>query len=142
MQILNKMNRTACLTVALLALGLAGCASHKERTASQYWSDKMTTRRVNNALESSSTFKYPGVTVTTFDGTVSLGGFVNTEAQKHQATELARNVEGVRQVLDNLIIKIEPTGRAPVLDSPEKVNPSIPPASDTRDTNAIANPNP
>ncbi len=123
MQILKKFKGTAGLTVALLGLGLVGCAHHPERTASGYWNDRMTTRRVESALKSAPIYKFPTVNVTTFDGIVSLGGFVNTEGQKKEATDITRNVAGVREVIDNLVLKTQPTGRAPLVEKPRQVNP-------------------
>jgi hypothetical protein len=50
MEITKKFNRTACLTVAALALGVAACA-HNGQPASQDWADSMTSRRVNAQLK-------------------------------------------------------------------------------------------
>ncbi len=136
MQIFKYLNRTGSLTVAVLALGLVGCAHH-ERTASGYWSDKMTTHRVKEALNHAPDYKYTAVSVSTFDGTVSLGGFVNLPEQKQTATEIASRVPGVRQVVDSIVIKPQPTGRAPVIEHPREINPGTMPDSTN---NAATNP--
>ncbi len=139
MQITKLFNRAACLTLAIAALGIVGCAHHPERTASQYWGDKMTSRHVKSALDKAPTYKYPGVSVSTYDGIVSLGGFVNTEPQKREAIDIARNVTGVREVVDNLVVKTEPTGRAPVVRNPDKINPQTLPSREQPNFNTNTN---
>jgi osmotically-inducible protein OsmY len=50
-------------------------------------------------------YKYPDVKVTTFKGTVQLSGFVNNGAQKGRAADLAKNVAGVKDVVNNITVK-------------------------------------
>jgi len=45
------------------------------------------------------------VNVDTYQGVVSLSGFVDTAAQKAKAEDVARQVSGVRQVQNNLSIR-------------------------------------
>lgn len=124
MEISKKLNRAVCISIALASLAVAGCkSSNPERTASGAYSDSRTTSHVKSALDKSPTYKYPGVNVSTFDGIVSLGGFVNTEAQKHEAADITRGVTGVRSVIDTIVVKPEPTGRAPVMGTNIKMNP-------------------
>jgi hyperosmotically inducible protein len=40
-----------------------------------------------------------------FKGVVPLSGFVNTKDLKNRAGEIARHVEGVRDVRDNITVK-------------------------------------
>jgi len=49
--------------------------------------------------------KYAGVDVKTFKGTVQLSGFVENRAQKSRAADLAKGVEGVKEVENNILIK-------------------------------------
>jgi hyperosmotically inducible protein len=51
------------------------------------------------------------VNVDTYDRVVQLSGFVDTQAQKDRADQLARGTEGVRAVKNNLVVK---TGRTEV----------------------------
>ena len=41
----------------------------------------------------------------TFKGTVQLSGFVNSRDQKNRAGDLAKKVEGVREVENNITVK-------------------------------------
>jgi hyperosmotically inducible protein len=94
---------TAVLALTLL---ISGCAGNRyERSTGETIDDNATTFRVKNALSDDPVFKYPDVTVTTFKGTVQLGGFVNTAAQKSRAEDVARHVEGVKQVTDAIALK-------------------------------------
>jgi osmotically-inducible protein OsmY len=45
------------------------------------------------------------IDVETFKGDVQLSGFVDSEAMKERAGTLARNVEGVNTVHNNLVVK-------------------------------------
>jgi hypothetical protein len=58
-------------------------------------------------------FKYRDVRVDAFDGVVQLGGFVNSDEQKERAAQLSQNVEGVRQVLNNIALKPQPQYMTP-----------------------------
>jgi osmotically-inducible protein OsmY len=43
--------------------------------------------------------------VVTFKGTVQLSGFVDTHAQKSRADTIAKGVEGVKDVENNITVK-------------------------------------
>ncbi len=94
------------LVLATAAPVLTGCAGnrYKESTGEQI-DDSATTMRVKNALHKDTVYKYPDVKVSTFKGTVQLSGFVNDGEQKSRAMELAKNVEGVREVVNSITIK-------------------------------------
>jgi hyperosmotically inducible periplasmic protein len=97
------------LGVALLApvalLG-PGCTagSRYERSTGESLDDTATTGRVKNALGKDA-YKYPDVKVTTFKGTVQLSGFVNDREQKSRAADIAKGVEGVKEVKNNITVK-------------------------------------
>ncbi len=86
--------------------GLAGCAGtrYTESTGERI-DDTATTARVKLALDKDKRYSYPDVKVTTFKGTVQLSGFVNDPAQKERASELAKNVQGVKEVVNNITVK-------------------------------------
>ena len=109
----NKIN-TLCL---VLCLGLStaaitvltGCAGNKyDRSTGQYVDDKSLTMRVHSALGDSPDYKFSDVNVDVFRGTVQLSGFVNTSAQKAKAADIAKGVEGVKDVANNISIKETP----------------------------------
>jgi hyperosmotically inducible periplasmic protein len=98
-------------SLAALPVGMiTGCAVTSGReTAGEYADDKTTTAKVKAALAKDSTVKAHQVNVTTFRGAVQLSGFVDTQEQKDRATELARNVEGVKELHNDLVVA---TGRS------------------------------
>ncbi len=96
---------------AVTALGFVGCAtdntdrdSHK-RSTGRYIDDKMLVGKVKGALGDSAVYKFPDVSVHTYNGTVQLTGFVDTAEQKSKAEEIARNVQGVNAVQNQIALK-------------------------------------
>ncbi len=97
---------------ALLVTGLgfaaigSGCASTstKESTG-EYVDDAAITVKVKAALVKDDTVKAREVNVETFKGIVQLSGFVSTSAEKAQAGLIARGIQGVTDVKNNIAIK-------------------------------------
>src|ERR1041385_3616924 len=84
--------------------GVTGCSTgtqYKQSTG-EYIDDHGTSSRVKKALAADSQYKYEGVTVDTFKGTVQLSGFVNSKDQRTRAVELVKKVDGVRDIENNI----------------------------------------
>jgi osmotically-inducible protein OsmY len=104
-------------TLAFLTLGLAlgtaaftGCASSStSESTGEYIDSTAITAKVKSALVSDDSVRARDVQVETFRGTVQLSGFVDNQAQKERATSVARAVQGVREVRNNLIVKGDST---------------------------------
>jgi BON domain len=113
-----------CLSALLWMAGLMGCASdrHTQSTGQriddsrtpepgynqitdQGIKDSRTAERVREALAASVDYKYDGVKVIAYKGTVRLNGFVNTSAQRSSAGSVTSKVVGVKSVENNLKIK-------------------------------------
>ena len=98
-----------CLWVATLAaatITTTGCSkSEHRRSSGQYLDDSTITARVKSALFSDPNVSGFQVNVDTYQGVVSLSGFVDTSAQKAKAEDVARQVSGVRQVQNNLSVR-------------------------------------
>jgi osmotically-inducible protein OsmY len=91
---------------AVTAVGLAGCAGDRyNRSTGEYIDDTALTSRVKSALGDNAAYKFDDVKVTSFRGTVQLSGFVNTAEQKQRASDVAKGVEGVKKVENNIILK-------------------------------------
>ena len=96
----------ACLGALPLVGGLTGCAGDRyNQSTGQRIDDNRTAERVKEALAHDPQYKYDGVNVVAFKGVVQLSGFVNTKAQKSSAGDLAKKVEGVREVENNITVK-------------------------------------
>jgi len=103
-----KNIKVLCVTFALAVssvAGLTGCAGDRyHESTGEYVDDSSLTSRVKGALGDDS-YKYPDVKVTTFKGTVQLSGFVDDNAQKRRAGSIARGVQGVKEVDNNITVK-------------------------------------
>jgi hyperosmotically inducible periplasmic protein len=104
--------KTSLTLVAVLTLGtvagtvFSGCASTATRQSTgEYVDDAATTAKVKTALIRDDTVKALQVDVGTFKGHVQLNGFVDTDEQRLRAEQIARSVEGVQQVTNNLALR-------------------------------------
>src|SRR6187549_3755958 len=111
-----RFERLSYAVIAALALGMAGCASWKSDNYNGATSAKETTARgpvetvsdatINTKVKASfaadDLVKAHNINVDTVRGVVTLNGTVNTAAEKSQAISLAKKVNGVKEVKDNL----------------------------------------
>ena len=109
------MKRTIASVFLTIAVGVmpmvwsTGCAVTSGReSAGQYTDDKSITAKVKTALARDPNVKSTQVNVTTFRGVVQLSGFVDSSFAKERAGQLARQVNGVVDVHNDLVL---PTGR-------------------------------
>lgn len=104
---MNQLNKS--LSAAFLAIALVssvGCAStEKQEGTGQYIDDTVITAKVKAALVKDPTTKASEINVETFKGAVQLSGFVSSQAAASRAVELARAVEGVQSVKNDMRIK-------------------------------------
>jgi len=107
----GKTLRTLGLVIALgalpLLLGVTGCTtgSRYHQSTGEYIDDHTLSSAVKKALGNDVQYKYPDVNVVTFKGVVQLSGFAATKEQKSRAGEVAKTVDGVREVENNITIK-------------------------------------
>ena len=101
------------LVASLAALPISmmtGCAVTSGReSAGEYVDDKTMSTKIKTALARDPEVKAHQVNVTTFRGSVQLAGFVDSQAQKDRATEIIKNMEGVKELHNDLVVA---TGRA------------------------------
>ncbi len=104
MKQLNKILSAAFLAVSLAAV--AGCSStaHQQGTG-EYIDDAVITTKVKAAIFDDPMTKLLEVKVKTFKGEVQLSGFVSSQAAANRAVELARGVNGVTAVKNDMQIK-------------------------------------
>lgn len=101
-----RMCAVLCLGLPVAATMVTGCAGDRySRSTGQYIDDKTLAMHVNSALNDNAEYKLGDVNVQVFRGTVQLSGFVNTRDQKEKAGQIAKGVEGVRGVENNLTVK-------------------------------------
>lgn len=104
-----KLGFLAVMTVA----ALVGCQSTSDKAAGQRMSDASITAAVQSKLTGDRTSNFARVDVDTEGGVVRLSGVVPSADQRKRAEELARQVNGVVRVNNNLQIQNQPikTGR-------------------------------
>ena len=103
----SKVLRAALIGFSLLtAVNLSACAAKQQQeTVGQYVDASVTTATIKNRILVDKHLSNTTITVKTYQYTVQLSGFVHNAKQKMRAEMLARQVEGVTNVDNALIIK-------------------------------------
>jgi hyperosmotically inducible periplasmic protein len=94
--------------VVFAVIGLIGCQSMSGKTAGETVSDASISTAVQSKLTADRISNFTRVDVDTERGTVSLSGVVQSAEQKARASELARQVNGVKRVNNNLQVQDQP----------------------------------
>jgi osmotically-inducible protein OsmY len=85
---------------------MLGCAGDRtSKSTGQVIDDNAIAAKVKSALVADPDVKGTQVNVDVFKGAVQLSGFVDNAAQAQKAVNLARNVPGVTEVRNSLIVK-------------------------------------
>ena len=97
---------TRCLLLMVLAIGLAACGSTSKQSApGEYVDDSVITTKVKSQLAADDFLKSFEISVETYKGVVQLSGFVDTQMAVDRAGVIARGVQGVSSVKNNLNVK-------------------------------------
>ena len=91
--------------LGLSAMSLTACESMTGKTAGRTIDDATTTASVQGKLTSEKASNFTRINVDTERGVVTLNGVVQTVEEKSRAESLARMVEGVSKVNNNLQIQ-------------------------------------
>lgn len=100
----TKMTAKTWATVAILVFALTGCQAMTGKSAGRNVDDAAITASIKSTLVADKVANLTRIDVDTNNGVVSLNGVVNSAQQKSRAEELARRVDGVRGVNNNLQI--------------------------------------
>jgi hypothetical protein len=104
MKQLNKILAAAFLAVSLGTV--VGCApTETKQGTGEYIDDSVITTKVKAAIFDDPLTKVTEIKVKTFKGEVQLSGFVSSRDAANRAIELARGVNGVTSVKDDMQIK-------------------------------------
>ena len=96
----------SALFLAIVLTSVVGCASTSQKEGTgEYVDDSVITTKVKAAIFSEPTLKVTEVKVETFKGVVQLSGFVSSRAAESKAVEVARGVNGVKSVKNDMQIK-------------------------------------
>ena len=99
-------NKFVTFIFTILLASLLGCAgtSTKEGTG-EYFDDSVITTKVKAAIFKEPSLQSSEINVETFKGTVQLSGFVSSRAEINKAAEVARGVQGVTSVRNDIRLK-------------------------------------
>ncbi|MGJ0485232.1 MAG: BON domain-containing protein [Methylomicrobium sp.] len=113
---MKSIKHYSVFLLALIVVSLGGCATEGagsdrtdvRETPGAYLDDSAITAKVKTAI-----FNEPGldsaeITVETYQGTVQLSGFVESQSDINRAAQLARQVEGVKSVKNDMRLKTRP----------------------------------
>jgi osmotically-inducible protein OsmY len=104
---MKKKNRFfVTLILMMLIAGLVACAStSKQEGAGEYVDDSVITTKVKSLIAADDFLRSFQISVETYKGIVQLSGFVGSQAAVSKAGEIARGVQGVKSVKNDLIVK-------------------------------------
>lgn len=106
MKIARVLLVAALATTALPAMvACSSTSSERHQSVGSYIDDATITTRVKAALAEDKQVRVTQVNVETYQGTVQLSGFVDSESDVRRAGEVARGISGVRTVRNDLRVK-------------------------------------
>jgi hyperosmotically inducible protein len=89
----------------MLMLAFSGCQTMTGQTAGENATDARITATVKSKLTADRVLNISRVDVDTEDAVVHLTGVVDTPDQKQRAEQIARQVSGVKRVVNNLHVE-------------------------------------
>jgi len=102
----NLIRFFSAFFLALTLLTAVGCASSpKTEGTGEYFDDSVLTSKVKAAILNEPTLSSAEINVETFKGVVQLSGFVNSRADIKKAVEIARGINGVKSVKNDMQLK-------------------------------------
>jgi len=87
-----------------LLIFMSGCSTHHETSVAQYLNSSGITFKVKENLMRDPDVNSSRVSVNTYRDTVTLGGYIPNQFQENKAIEIARNVKGVKYVVDTMTL--------------------------------------
>lgn len=101
---MNALKRSFLLLTCAFSVALAGCATER-KAVGEYFDDAGITTRVKKAIYDEPSLKVTQISVTTEDKVVHLTGTVKSRAEAAKAAQVARSVQGVTGVKNDLQVK-------------------------------------
>lgn len=96
----------AFAAIAGITVVTTGCAVVRDQeTVGAYVDDAAITTSVKARFVDNKTVDAGAINVQTLNGTVALSGFAKSSTEKSMAESIARNVKGVRDVRNNLVVR-------------------------------------
>ena len=103
---MTMLKRFTAVFIAALMLSALGCATQSEpQSPGAYMDDSWITTKVKTAILNEPSLKVMQINVETYKGAVQLSGFVDNAASQAKAVEIARSVQGVTSVKNDLRLR-------------------------------------
>jgi osmotically-inducible protein OsmY len=102
-----KLQRIVKIAICLgMFTAFMGCAAtQKHESTGQYVDNSVITTKVKAAILEDPMLKSFQINVESFKGVVQLSGFVDSAQSAAKAGEVARRIEGVKDVKNDLVVK-------------------------------------
>lgn len=114
---LTTRRMRASLLAITFVTTLGACSKPGEQsTTGQYLNDATVTAKVKADLIKDNTVKATEIQVETTQGVVQLNGFVGSEEARQRAEQLAKSIEGVKSVSNNLAVQSTPHSAGQIVD--------------------------
>jgi len=92
--------------VFAVLIGLGGCAGSQTRESTgEFVDDSAITTKVKTAFVKDKEVSALNIKVETFKGVVQLSGFANSPGEAKKAEQIARGIEGVKSVRNDISVK-------------------------------------
>lgn len=96
----------SALFMAFALVSVVSCAApSKRQTVGEYVDDAVITTKVKMAILDDPDLRVNEISVETYDGVVQLSGFVSSREEINRAVAVAREVGGVKDVLNDMRVK-------------------------------------
>ena len=90
----------------MLSATFTACTSTRTyESAGEYVDDSVITTKVKSLLAEDDFLKSFQISAETYQGTVQLSGFVNSQQAVDKAGQIVRSVKGLKSLKNNLIVK-------------------------------------
>jgi len=103
---MTMLKRFSGFFIIALMVSALGCASTAQRSSTgEYLDDSVITTKVKTAIFNEPSLKVNQIAVETYKNVVQLSGFVDSQASMTKAVALARSVEGVSSVKNDMRLR-------------------------------------
>jgi len=103
---MTMLKRLSGFFIVALMLSALGCAStSKQSSTGEYFDDTLITTKVKTAILNEPSLKVTQINVETYKNVVQLSGFVDSSASMDKAVAVARSVQGVSSVKNDMRLR-------------------------------------
>ncbi len=103
---MTQFKRFSTFFLTAMLVFFVGCAAtSKQEGTGEYIDDSVLTTKVKAAVFNEPSLKSTEINVETFKGVVQLSGFVNSQADINKAADVARGINGVKSVKNDMRVK-------------------------------------